>query len=76
MISGIIGALLPVILKIIEGFLDKNKAKRETIKAFYDFIEKLDKDSLVSVKLKHSYADQLKRLKEKAEKESNVRLDG
>jgi len=70
MLTAILGALIPVILKLVEHFLDKSKAERETIEAFYKFIEKLDKDSTNSVKLKISYDNQLKKLKamKKAEK--------
>lgn len=52
-------------------FLEKKQAKAETLQAFYDFIKVMQKDSLGSVILKDSYADQIKRLKEKREAEQN-----
>jgi len=70
MLTTILSLAIPVILKLVEHFLDKSKAERETIEAFYNFIEKLDKDSTNSVKLKISYDEQLKKLKARKKAEN------
>ena len=57
--------LITLGLKILEWFLDKSKADKETKARFYEFVEAADKNELLnSVKLRNSYLAQLARLKE------------
>ena len=67
--------IITVALKLLEYFLDKNKASKETLKGFYKFLEKFANDgALKSVKLSDSYKDQLKKLEELEELEKLERL--
>ena len=57
--------VITLALKLLEWFLDKSKADKETMERFYDFVEQADKNELLnSVKLRDSYKEQLKKLKE------------
>lgn len=57
-------AILPTILRIVGYFLNKNSANNEMMKKFYEFTEAFDREYLNSVKLKKSYEEQLKKLRE------------
>ncbi len=57
--------IISVALKLLEWFLNRSAAKRETMKSFYEFLDKFAKDgALKSVKLHDSYKEQLKKLNE------------
>ena len=60
----IILAVIPTALKVLGYFLDKNNADKEMMKRFYEFTEAFDMEYLNSVKLKKSYEEQLKKLRE------------
>lgn len=65
MLTTILGLAVPVILKLLEWYLDRRKAKKETAEAFYKFVESFQSDGATkSVKIKISYAEQLKRIEE------------
>lgn len=50
---------------MLEWFLDRNKAGKQTMKSFYAFVEKFATDgALKSVKLHDSYKEKLKWLDE------------
>lgn len=69
-ILGIITALLPVVLKIVEWFLDRAKVSAETKKLFFEFVKKAGSD-MGSAKLMEYGDAQLKFLEENPWQESN-----
>ena len=56
--------LLKVGLWALELFFKKNSSKHESQKQFYEMVKALEKDSLISSKLKQSYDKQYKDLSE------------
>jgi len=61
--EAIIVALLPVLVKLIGMGLDKIQADKEAVKAFLDFVQKMEKKANIPMKLHGSYKDQLEKLK-------------
>ena len=60
--SSILTLFLPLLVRILTGFLDKRNASQETKRAFLDFVRSMDKDSLASSSLRKSYYSQLEKL--------------
>lgn len=44
MIGSIIGASIPVLLKLLGWFLDRSSVKKETMKTFWEFVERAGND--------------------------------
>lgn len=44
MMGGIIMAAIPVLLKLLGWFLDRSNVKKETMKRFWDFVERAGND--------------------------------
>jgi len=62
--TGLWGTLLDIALKLVGMFLDKSAQSAEAQKSFLKFIGELEEKQIVSSKLRLSYAEQLKKLKE------------
>ena len=62
--TGLWGTLLDIALKLVGMFLDKSAQSAEAKKSFLKFIGELEEKQIVSSKLRLSYAEQLKKLKE------------
>lgn len=64
-ILGIIGAILPLAIKLLSWFLDKAQADKEMMELFYKFVEKFATEYLNSVKLANWAKAQMEELKNK-----------
>lgn len=67
----IIGAVLPLALRIVGMFLDKSQADKETQEAFLRFTELASKSFTSSAALKKSYDEQKARMDAIEEKQKN-----
>lgn len=55
-------AILPVALKLIGWILDKKQANDETMKAYLELIAAANKNGLVSIEMKDSFASMEEKL--------------
>ena len=58
----LLGAFAPALLSVLGFFLDKAAASAQTKKAFFNMVETMGREGLVSVKLTLSYQEQRKQL--------------
>jgi len=63
--SGLLSLIIPLLLKGLEAYLNSVNASNAIKKKFFEFAEKMSGEYLNSVKLRDSYKNQLKALKEK-----------
>ena len=60
--ASIIGAVLPVVLKLIALYLDKINADKKAKLAFLNFIKELEPQNASCMRLRKSYESQLEAL--------------
>jgi len=65
MIGGLLGLIIPILLKGLELYLNSVNASNAMKKRFFEFAEKMSGEYLNSVKLRESYKAQISALKEK-----------
>ena len=58
----LLSAFAPAILSVLGFFLDRAAASNATKKAFFNMVETMGREGLVSVKLTTSYVEQRKQL--------------
>ena len=68
--ASIILALIPLILKLLGVYFESQKASNEQRQAFLEFVKAIQPQSGESAKSRESYGEQIKRLQERIDKES------
>jgi len=67
-ILGILGAIMPVAIKIIMAYLEKSEMDNIVRQRFIDFVESMEKSMKVPSNLRKNYGEQGKRLRERLKK--------
>jgi len=62
MLTSLIQALLPLVVRIVTYFLDKSKVEYEARQKWLEFIESLEDSTDTPTRLRKSYAKQKERL--------------